>query len=213
VKTRLEPRLGREGAAALSLAFLEDAGRLYRKPSVWTSVLCAEPEPGLPCFDERFPPPWRRERQSPGDLGEKLAAAFADEFRGGAPAAVAIGSDHPALSPDRLAEAFALLASGIEAVIVPAEDGGYCAIGLAAGAPLREIFLGVPWSTETVLATTLERLDRASVPRRVLAPAYDVDRPEDLDRLRRDLGARDPLAEDFPRATRDALDALEAALP
>jgi hypothetical protein len=35
----------------------------------------------------------------------------------------------------------------------------------------------------------------------LLETAYDVDRPEDLVRLRRDLAARDPAAADFPRAT------------
>jgi hypothetical protein len=98
-------------------------------------------------------------------------------------------------------------------VVIPATDGGYCAIGLKAGAPLDEIFRDVPWSTGAVLARTLGRLEAAGVRHRVLSPAYDVDRPEDLDVLLRDLDSRDPLSDDYPRATAIAMKALAEALP
>ncbi len=205
VKTRLAPRLTEQGAVALYCAFLEDAGRVYRRPALWRSVLCAEPDPFDRLFDRCFPEPWIREAQAPGDLGERLAHAFHREFRRGAPAVVAVGSDHPALSRGRLEEAFTELSSGNLAVLIPAEDGGYCAIGLDAGAPVREVFRGVPWSTAAVLDRTVERLEGAGIPYRVLESAYDVDRPEDLDRLRQDLATRDVAAEDFPSATARAL--------
>ncbi len=213
VKTRLEPRLGPHGAAALYRAFLEDAGRVYLKPALWKSVLSADPDPGCPPFDSYFPAPWERTAQAAGDLGRRLAAAFDAEFRAGAPSAVAIGSDHPALAVARLEEVFGLLDSSHEAVLVPAADGGYCAIGLGSGAPVDEIFRDVPWSTDAVLARTLARLESAGLRHRVLASAYDVDRPEDLEILRRDLDSRDPLSDDYPRATAIAMKALAEALP
>lgn len=213
VKTRLWPRLGPDRAAALYRAFLEDAGRVYARPSRWTSVLCADPDPASPLFDPCFPEPWVRTAQGPGDLGRRLVAAFAGAFRSGAPSAVAVGSDHPALPLARIEEMFALLAGGAGATLVPAEDGGYCAIGLAAGAPLEAIFPGVPWSTPAVLAETIARLEAAGVRPRLLEAAYDVDRPEDLDRLRRDLDERDSGAADFPAATAAAMRALAGARP
>ena len=211
VKTRLVPRLGAEGAAALYRAFLEDAGRVYLRPVLWTSVLCADPDPAGSLFDPWFPEPWERTAQAPGDLGLRLCAAFEEAFHAGAPYAVAVGSDHPTLPLESLVDAFSLLASGVGSVLLPAQDGGYCAIGLAAGAPLPKIFGGVPWSTDAVLAETVARLERAGVRHRLLSPAYDVDRPEDLDRLRRDLDERDPDAGDFPRATAAAMKALAQA--
>lgn len=210
VKTRLAGRLTERGATDLYRAFLEDAARVYWQPSRWESVVCAEPDPLDSRLAALFPDGWRRQAQAPGDLGSRLAGAFEGEFRRGAPAAVAVGSDHPAL-PLRLLDAVCReLAGGSAAALVPAEDGGYCAIGLAERAPVSEVFRDIPWSTGGVLAETLRRLESAGLPYRVLEAAYDVDRPEDVDRLRRDLEGRDPNAEDYPAATARALAALAA---
>lgn len=213
VKTRLAPRLGVAGAAALYEAFLEDAGRAYLEPASWTSVVWAEPDPSAPVFERCFPSPWTRRAQTGEDLGARLTAAFAAAFREGAPRAVAVGADHPALTRAAVGEIFEALASGARAAIVPAEDGGYCAIGLAAGLDPAAIFEGVSWSSPRVLEQTLARCARARVDCRLLAPGYDVDRPEDLDRLGRDLAARDPRADDFPRATAAAMRVLDPGAP
>ncbi len=207
VKTRLASALSARGAADLYRAFLEDASRVYGGRAGWQSVLCADPSPDDPLLACLFPEPWRRVAQAAGDLGQRLHGAFEDEFRGGAPAAVAVGADHPALPRGRLAEVFASVAAG-GAAVIPAEDGGYCAIGLSAAAPIAEVFREIPWSTPAVLAVTLRRMSQAGLPCRVLEPAYDVDLPEDLERLRRDLAGRDPSGEDFPSATAGALATL-----
>lgn len=75
---------------------------------------------------------------------------------------------------------------------------------------MAEVFRDIPWSTGAVLSETLRRLESAGVPHSVLEGAYDVDLPEDVDRLQRDLAGRDPNAEDFPAATARALAALAA---
>lgn len=210
VKTRLTGLLTERGATDLYRAFLEDAARVYLQGGRWESVLCAEPDPLDARLAALFSAAWRRQPQAPGDLGQKLFSAFEGEFRRGAPAAVAVGSDHPAL-PLRLVDAvFRELDAGRSAALVPAQDGGYCAIGLAAHAPVVEVFRDIPWSTGAVLSRTLQRLEGAGVPHRVLESAYDVDRPEDVDRLRRDLAGRDATAEDYPAATARALAALPA---
>lgn len=91
---------------------------------------------------------------------------------------------------------------------MPAEDGGFCVIGLAAKVPLDEVFCGIPWSTHAVFEATLSRLRAAETRVRVLDSAYDVDRPEDLERLRLDLESRDPAGENYPVATARVLAAL-----
>ncbi|HYT32440.1 MAG TPA: TIGR04282 family arsenosugar biosynthesis glycosyltransferase, partial [Thermoanaerobaculia bacterium] len=163
VKTRLVPPLSAEQAARLYLAFLEDAARTYVFPGRWDCILDAYPEPDAPPLSSLFGSPWRREKQGTGGLGERLAAAFEREFSRGAPGVVAVGSDHPALSRRLLAECFGALADGFDASVVPAEDGGYCAIGLAPRVPVRRVFDSVPWSSASVLEATRERMRAAGV--------------------------------------------------
>jgi len=208
VKTRLAPLLTAAGALRLYRAFLEDASRSYGAGTLWAPVLAAEPDPGDPAIAPLFPPPWRRERQRGETLGEKLTAAFEREFRGGAPAAIAVGSDHPSLSRELLEETLGRVLAGAAAAAIPAEDGGYCAIALSAGAPWMDAFRDVPWSTPDVLAVTRDRLAARGAELDLVSGGYDVDRPEDVGRLRRDLALRDPEAADFPRATALALTEL-----
>ena len=208
VKTRLAPLLTEQGAARLYHAFLEDAARAYLEPEAWEAVLAADPDAEDPDFIRLFGAPWRRQNQGSGDLGTRLVCAFEQEFSRGAARVLAVGSDHPALRRRLVEEAFESLARGSQVVVVPAEDGGYCAIGLTPGASLREVFRDIPWSSSSVLEVTLERTRSAGLHLEVLAPAYDVDRPEDIGRLRQDLALRDPLAPDYPRATARVLASL-----
>ena len=210
VKTRLVPPLSEPEALDLYRAFLEDASVIYGASGRWRSILLAEPDPEEASLAALFPPPWARGRQAPGDLGERLAAAFEMEFARGAPAAVAVGSDHPALRRGQIEEAFARLTLGDDAVVIPADDGGYCAIGLSARVRVRDVFEDIPWSSPRVLSATRDRFAARGIRAAYLEPAYDVDRPEDLERLRSDLARRDPSGGDYPRATAKALRDLEA---
>ena len=206
VKTRLAGRIGAAPALRLYRAFLEDASRIYRE-GPWAPVLAADPDPEDESLAAIFPAPWRRERQGTGDLGERLVENFRREFGRGASAAVAVGSDHPALGRAPVVEALARVLNGYAAAAVPAEDGGYCAIAFSAGAPYEEAFRDIPWSTPDVLARTSERLAGFGAPFSILGHSYDVDRPEDLDRLRLDLARRaaspdsSGSAPDFPTET------------
>ena len=121
---------------------------------------------------------------------------------------LAVGSDHPALRRHLVEEAFELLTGACEAVVIPAKDGGYCAVGLVPSAPLRELFDNIPWSSSWVLEETLGRMRSARLRVTLLPESYDIDRPEDIGRLRQDLALRDPAAPDYPRATARVLAAL-----
>ena len=66
-------------------------------------------------------------------------------------------------------------------MLVPAEDGGYVLVGLRRAAPV--LFDAMPWGTDRVMAETRSRLEFAGLTWRELAPSWDVDRPEDFDRL------------------------------
>jgi rSAM/selenodomain-associated transferase 1 len=204
VKTRLAAFLGSDGAAQLYRAFLEDAARLYAGGR-WRPVLYADGDPGDRDLADLFGPPWRRETQSSGDLGRRLAEAFRAERARGAKDIVAVGSDHPALARSALSELLEAVARGEDAAVIPAQDGGYCAIALGERADPEAIFESIPWSSSATLEATLRRIRALALSAAVLDPSYDVDRPEDLALLRDDLAGRDPMADDFPRATAAAL--------
>ena len=93
---------------------------------------------------------------------------------------IVVGTDCPWFSPADLARAAAALAAN-DAVLVPAEDGGYVLIGLAA--PHDAPFGPLPWGSDTVLVQTRAALSAAGLSWVELSPRPDVDRPEDLDRL------------------------------
>jgi rSAM/selenodomain-associated transferase 1 len=212
VKTRLAALLGSDGAARLYRAFLEDAARLYAAGR-WRPVLYAEGDPDDRELAVLFGSPWRREAQSGGDLGRRLAEAFRAERSRGAKDIVAVGSDHPALARAALAELLEAISRGEYAAVIPAQDGGYCAIALGERADPEAIFDRIPWSSAATLEATLRRIRALALSAAVLDPSYDVDRPEDLTLLRDDLARRDPTADDFPRATAAALARLEAQSP
>lgn len=182
VKTRLIPTLGAERAAALHQALVDDlvarlSGGRFNLRVAW-ALDAEEPLPGR--FDDEV-------RQEGEGLGERLFAALATAGRSGPVAA--IGGDHPELDAARVEEAFARLAAGAEVVLGPSADGGYYLIALAARGVVPELFRGVPWSTSEVLVVTLERCRQLGLRCELLAEGWDVDRPEDLDRLERELGA------------------------
>ncbi len=94
--------------------------------------------------------------------------------------AILIGTDSPVLRPADLRRAARWLRGGCDAVLAPAEDGGYALIG--ARRVLPRMFEGIPWGEAGVYAATAERL--AGRRWRALRTVWDVDRPADLDRLR-----------------------------
>jgi glycosyltransferase A (GT-A) superfamily protein (DUF2064 family) len=61
----------------------------------------------------------------------------------------------------------------------PAREGGHYLIGLTGVPP--KLFEGIPWGTNRVLRSTVERAKRLELPLTLLIPLDDVDRPEDLE--------------------------------
>jgi glycosyltransferase A (GT-A) superfamily protein (DUF2064 family) len=115
--------------------------------------------------------------QGDGDLGSRMHAAFEAERS----PLLLIGSDCPALTPDLLRLCAARLLGGDDAVFLPAEDGGYALIGLAR--PAATIFDGIVWGGPTVMEGTRLRLREAGLIWSEPAIVWDVDRPEDVERL------------------------------
>jgi rSAM/selenodomain-associated transferase 1 len=130
--------------------------------------------------------------QGPGDLGLRLHRAFA-RVLASAPAALLVGCDCPALAPQHLREASGALAGGYDAVLAPAEDGGYVLIGLQRAH--SAVFERIRWGGPDVLAETRARVAALGWRCRELDTLWDVDRPEDLERLRNGIPSGDRLLE------------------
>lgn len=190
VKTRLVPPLTYAEAADLYTAMLCDSLRIYH---TLTGI-----EPLLYIADERDREPMRRllweqgvphaERlpiypQRGADLGKRLANAFAEQYAAGPGPVAVIGTDHPSLPLQYLADMFNALRDH-DLVLGPADDGGYYALGLRAAQP--ELFRDMPWSTPDLLRSTLTQADQLGLRTRMLPEWYDVDDQRTLRRLMND---------------------------
>lgn len=169
VKTRLCPPCTFDQAAALAEASLADTlAAVCATPAAWRAVaLEGEAGPWLPAGVEVV-------AQRGAGLDERLAAAFDDT---GAPAVV-VAADTPQVTPELLDAALSGLARpGVDAVLGPTEDAGYWVLGLRRAQP--EVFVGVPMSHPTTLASQRRRLRRLGLRVAELPPLRDVDEIDD----------------------------------
>jgi rSAM/selenodomain-associated transferase 1 len=179
-KTRLIPALGAGGAAALQARLIERAVATAYASAIGAITLWCAPDENHPLFaDMQKKHGVALARQPDADLGARMHAAVA---AANGPALI-IGSDCPALTVVHLHEA-AMALHDHDAVLIPAEDGGYVLIGLRQAC--EPVFREMEWSTRTVMAETRNRMRSLKMSWRELAPLWDVDTPEDLIRARRE---------------------------
>ena len=96
----------------------------------------------------------------------------------------------------------ALLAGDADVVLGPTRDGGYYLIALGRDAVRRELFEGVAWSTDTVLADTLARCQQLGLTVELLPEVEDIDVAADLQLLARRLStSRRESSAGFPART------------
>ena len=143
----------------------------------WQTVLAVSPDRAL---NKRYPGIWpqrvTRVPQGSGDLGVRQARAFTEQ----GPVCV-IGTDAPDVTRADIAQAFKALKRH-DAVIGPAEDGGYWLLALNAPAP-SELFDGIRWSHAETRADLEARLRACGLPRIAhLRGLRDIDVAEDLKR-------------------------------
>lgn len=183
-KTRLIPALGPQAAAVLAERLLQHTVREAACADLGPVDLCVTPDTRHPavvaCRDALGA---GLSLQTEGDLGARMAAAFA-RWIGGAGAeaggVLLIGTDAPAIDAAILRSAAAALQAA-DAVFIPAFDGGYALIGLRTTAPT--LFERMTWSTSRVMADTRVRLAAAGLHHVELAPVADIDEPDDLRHL------------------------------
>ena len=187
VKTRLIPALGEAGAAALHRRLVMHSLRVARDAGLGPVELWCAPDTRHAFFAEcerQFGASLHS--QCEGDLGARMRRAL-ETILERARRAILVGSDIPALSAQYLRDAERALGRAHDAVVGPAEDGGYVLIGLARCDP--ELFRDIPWGEPEVLAETRGRLAALRWRCLELPALWDVDRPEDLERLPEEMQA------------------------
>jgi rSAM/selenodomain-associated transferase 1 len=180
-KTRLIPLLGITRAAALQRVLIERAlgtaceARLGRV-ELWCAPAASHPL--LAMCAENYGVAAVSQRD--GDLGARMlhaaVASLAVSTR-----VIIMGADCPALTAEDLKRAAEALDEQYDAVLMPAEDGGYVLIGLKRWN--ARLFEDIAWGTDQVMTLTRERLTSLAWRWQELPTSWDVDRPADYERL------------------------------
>jgi len=180
VKTRLLPSLGEEGAADLYKHLLKQTVKSVTAANLAPIQLWCAPH-STHSFFQQLASQYHLAlyEQSGADLGERMysAAGFAlNESK----AVLLIGADCPLLSSAHLCQSLQWLMEGSDAVVGPAEDGGYVLLGLRQNKTV--LFENIPWGGNQVLKLTRERLAGLGWCWQELEPLWDLDRPADFER-------------------------------
>ena len=190
-KTRLQPAVTAEQAAALSECFILDAVALTTDvadtvPGLEVTI-AGTPVRAAAYFDSVAPDVGFVAQQG-ADLSERLHRVMSDTLAGGAEQVLAINSDSPTLPRALLVQAFEELSKPeVDVVLGPAEDGGYYLIGWKQAND--RLIAEVAMSTPDVLSDTLAIAAEEGLAVELLPSWYDVDSPEDLTRLQEDVAA------------------------
>ena len=170
-KTRLAKGIGPENALAVYRILLQHTAQTTRSLKVDKEVFYTDFIDHEDSWDSTI---FKKGLQRPGDLGQKMQAAFEAGFKKGYQKIVLIGTDLITLEPSDIEKAFDALDSN-RVVFGPAQDGGYYLIGLSQMKP--ELFKNIPWSTPEVLTKSLEKIDHTY---QLLQIKNDIDTEEDL---------------------------------
>lgn len=176
VKTRLIPELGAAGAAALQARLIEATLAKARAVGNAQVRLWLAGDPSH--YEPAAATDWTLQRGA--DLGARMAHAFIATLAR-ARGCVLIGTDCPALEPAHLRHAFEELERH-DVVVIPAEDGGYVLIALAA--PQPRLFEDIEWGGPSVMQATRARIAAAGLRAAYLPALPDLDTPADLARAR-----------------------------
>ena len=184
-KTRLIPVLGADGAAMLQARLTERAVATACAAAIGPVTLWATPDDASPGLSSH-PRALRHCAGAPGRRRSRCTHA------GGNRGSERTGAGHrhrlpcPHIRP-LCARRRTFCAAAPTPSSCPAEDGGYALIGMRAPEPA--LFSDMRWSTPDVMARPAAGCASAASPGKSRSTLWDVDVPEDLERLR-EIGLR-----------------------
>ncbi len=170
-KTRLTPPCTPDEAAGIAAAAVADTLDAVRAAPVAGRVVALDGEPGTLDLDGFTVVP-----QVEGDLGTRLAAAFADAMAGAAPPTLLIGMDTPQVTAELLVRCAERLEAGGPgtAVLGTAPDGGWWALGVHS-ADGAAVLADVPMSRDDTAVRTREALETSGLAVLGLPELTDID--------------------------------------
>jgi rSAM/selenodomain-associated transferase 1 len=171
-KTRLAKTIGDQEALNVYKHLLQHTANVAKKVKTSRYVYYSVKIRDNDIWDTKL---FNKKQQLGEDLGVRMQNAFQELFNLGYDKVVIIGSDLLDLSAEIIEEAYKKLDTN-DAVIGPAEDGGYYLLGFKK--PTPEVFNIKNWGTETVYKQTIEKLISKKV--YVLETLNDIDYVEDL---------------------------------
>ena len=190
VKTRLQPFLSAEQSATLAECFLRDT--VSKAESLPNELIIAyTPVEKLDVLRAILSKEQIFIEQKGANLGDKMFHAFEFAFSQNPDAVVMIGTDSPTFPAQFITQAFEML-SEADAVLGETADGGFYLIGLRK--LKKEIFETVEWSSPETFEQTARNIENLNLKLSLLPNWYDVDTPDDLKRLKKDLSKNPSIA-------------------
>lgn len=175
VKTRLASETGQARALEIYRALTEHVLAAVQRVGARVIVAYTPADAG-PVMRAWLGASVTHEPQADGDLGTRMAAAFASRVADGAERVVIVGTDCPTMTRETITAALTAL-DDADVAFGPALDGGYYLI--AARALHDTLFRDVPWSSASTLDVSLARARDAGLRVTLLTPMRDIDTIED----------------------------------
>lgn len=171
-KTRLAKSVGDEEALKIYKELLQHTANVAKDVNTERFVFYSENIQQDDIWDSSY---FNKRLQVGNDLGERMENAFQSLFSEGFKNVIIVGSDLLDLSKSIINQAYLTL-QNYDAVIGPAEDGGYYLLGMKT---LNiNVFRNKVWGTETVLKNTKKDFSEQSL--YTLKTLNDIDYVKDL---------------------------------
>jgi rSAM/selenodomain-associated transferase 1 len=179
VKTRLVPHLSPQEATDLYRCLLKDRIATIQRLTGVALAIAYTPADAKDAFIPFCENGLRLIPQKGKHLGERLNNIFVEKLADGFDAVSIIDSDTPDLPVSAVQASFArLMSDQADVIFGPCYDGGYYLVGMRR--PHPELFVNIPWSTDAVLANTLEKARELGVRADLLQRWNDLDTIDDL---------------------------------
>lgn len=197
VKTRLQPILDAEQRCSLAEAFLADT--INKTKNLCDQLIIAHTPTGEANYFSQFDTENLITIEQRGeDLGARMSNAFDFAFSELSETnIVMIGTDSPTFPPEYIADAFASLEKNADLTLGEATDGGFYLIGLRENH--HRLFESIRWSTTTVYQQITRNIADLNLNLNNIPAWYDVDEPEDLILLHREVLTCKQLQETAPQ--------------
>ena len=176
VKTRLAKEIGEEQALQVYTELLQHTHAITSQVDCDRFVFYTDAINKNDLWNVGF----EKRLQEGETLGDRMLLAFFDLFQQGYSKVIIIGSDCPELTSFIIEDAFDKLYTS-DVVIGPSTDGGYYLLGLTKLVP--PLFTNKQWSTDTVLADTINDIDHLRKSYSLLTELSDIDTADDLYRI------------------------------